>query len=106
MNFEELIKRLSNGETMEQITKGSNVECVGNEVYEDNDLHEFLNSIGAEIEEFGTGFAVLNTDNNKIYELPYTTPAELPAPLRHLHTTFSQVVCFLLFQYYFLLPSL
>lgn len=72
MNFEELIKRLSNGETMEQITKGSNVECVGNEVYEDNDLHEFLNSIGAEIEEFGTGFAVLNTDNNKIYELPYT----------------------------------
>lgn len=72
MNFEELIKRLSNGETMEQITEGSNVECIDNEVYEDDNLHEFLNSIGVEIEEFGTGFALLNTKDNKTYELPYT----------------------------------
>ena len=35
-NFHHLLKRLANGETFEQIAKGSDVECIGNEVDEDD----------------------------------------------------------------------
>lgn len=71
MNFKEFLDRLDKGETVEQITQGTNVECIKNEVYVDDDLNNFLKSIGAEIEEFGVGYAIIGTKDNEYYELPY-----------------------------------
>lgn len=71
MNFIDLLNRLKDGETIEQITNGTMVECVGNEVYEDDDLYNFMCSIGAEIEDFGVGYAVISTSDGNYYEVPY-----------------------------------
>lgn len=71
MNFEVFLERLNNGETVEQITQGSNVECIENIVYEDDDLYNFMCSMGAEIEDYGVGYAVISTNEGKYYEVPY-----------------------------------
>lgn len=71
MNFKEFLEKLNNGETVEQITKGNNVECIGNAVYEDDDLYDFMCEIGAEIEVFNVGYAVISTNDGKYYEVPY-----------------------------------
>ena len=68
--FEELLEELNRSD-MEQITAGygwSVVECVGNEVYEDDVLYDFLDFFGAEIESFGFGYAVIKADG-KYYEV-------------------------------------
>ena len=72
MTFEIILEQLRNGKTMEQITNETMVECVGNEVYEDEDLYEFMRSIGVKIEDFGTDYAIISTnEKEKYYEIPY-----------------------------------
>ena len=71
MSFEELLAELKNGKNMEQLTEGFDVECIENEVYEDEDLYTFLAFIGAEIEDFGVGYAEISTSSGKVYEVPY-----------------------------------
>lgn len=80
MNFEKLLNKLRNGDTFEDIAikwykdkycEPCMVKCVENEVYEDEDLYDFLTSIGVDIEDFGVGYAVISTDQGKYYEIPY-----------------------------------
>lgn len=74
MTFEILLTELEKGKTFEDIMKEQGeelVECVRNEVYEDDDLYNFMVSIGAEIEDFGVDYAVISTNNGKYYEVPY-----------------------------------
>ena len=80
MDFENLLDELRNGKTFEEIAtryykekydKCCMVECIENEVYEDEDLYDFMTSIGTEIEDFGVGFAVISTSDEKYYEVPY-----------------------------------
>ena len=68
--FEDLLDKLEE-KTMAQIVEGTMVECIENEVYEDDDLYEFLYSIGAEIEDFGAEFALISTSKGNYYEVPY-----------------------------------
>lgn len=73
MTFELLLNELKN-KSFEQIVneQGYNlVECNGNEVYYDTDFDEFLEGIGASVEDFGVGYAVISTTDNKFYEVPY-----------------------------------
>lgn len=71
-NFNDLLEELHNGKTFEEICSNENVERVGNMVYEDDDLYNYLADIGVEIEDFGVEFAILNdVANEKIYEVPY-----------------------------------
>lgn len=71
-NFNDLLEGLHNGKTFEEICSNENVERVGNIVYEDNDLYDYLATIGVGIEDFGVGFAILNDiTNEKYYEVPY-----------------------------------
>jgi len=78
--FEEVLEALRGGMTMEEICLNhaksygenyTNVECVGNMVYEDEDLNVFLEEIGAKITDYGVGFAVIQTNDGKKYEVPY-----------------------------------
>lgn len=72
MNFQEILMRLEKGETFEQILNGEiMVECNNNEVYEDDDLYEFLQHIGAEIKNFTDDYAVIKTNDKKYYSVPY-----------------------------------
>lgn len=80
MTFKLLLDELRNGKTFEEIAvkyykdnynESCMVECIGNEVYEDEDLYDFMFSIGAEIEDFGVGFATISTADGKAYEVPY-----------------------------------
>lgn len=74
MTFDLLIDQIENGKTFEQICKERNVdlvECIENQVYEDEDLYEFLESIGAKIEDYGVDYAVITTINGNVYEIPY-----------------------------------
>ena len=71
MNFKELLEKLNNDETMEDICKGTDVECVNNYVYDDDDLYDFLKDLGAEIKDFSSGYALISTNDGKYYEIPY-----------------------------------
>ncbi len=74
MTFELLVEQIENGRTFEQICKEQDydlVECIENQVYDDEDLYEFLESIGAKIDDYGVDYAVITTINNKVYEVPY-----------------------------------
>lgn len=79
MKFNQLLERLRKN-TFEEIIVSYNecssddipVECIKNEVYEDEDLYEFLKELGAEIIGYdGVGYVLIMTDNNEYYELPY-----------------------------------
>ncbi len=74
MDFETLLNELRDGKTFEEICSNlgfSNVECNNNEVYEDDDLNVFLHQFGAEIFDYGAGYAVIMAYKDKWYELPY-----------------------------------
>lgn len=74
MTFELLIEQIKDGKTFEQICKEQDctlVECDGNIAYYDNNLDGFLDRIGASIEDFGVGYAIINTVDGKVYEVPY-----------------------------------
>ena len=74
MTFKLLLDELRNGKTFEEIAvkyykdnynESCMVECIENEVYEDEDLYDFMALIGSEIEDFGVGYAVISTYNGK-----------------------------------------
>jgi len=46
------------------------VECIGDIVYEDEDLYEFLDSLGAEIVDYLGTHVVISSDNGFIYKIP------------------------------------
>lgn len=74
MTFELLIDELRDGKSFEKICEeqGCNlVECVDNKAYYDADLEEFLDKIGAMVEDFGVGYSVISTVDGKYYEVPY-----------------------------------
>lgn len=74
MSFEDFVQEIQNGKTVEEIAKNLNVtelECDGNIVYEDDDLATFLDSMGAYIEDMNVGYAVISTNTDKHYEVPY-----------------------------------
>lgn len=71
-NFNDLLEELHNGKTFDEICSNEYVERIGNVVYEDNDLYDYLYSIGVEIDDFGVGFATLiDNINKREYEIPY-----------------------------------
>lgn len=72
-NFEDLEERLYK-QTLEEILeeyKVTSVECSENQVYEDEDLYTFLNELGAEIVDRGVGYILIQTKDEKYYEVPY-----------------------------------
>ena len=74
MRFNMLINEIKKGYMLEDICErlGFNlVECNGNEVYYDSDFEEFFETLGAEVEDFGVGYAVISTVDGKYYEVPY-----------------------------------
>lgn len=77
MTFEDFLNKLSDGNTFEDICDEYGhttcmVECIGNEVYFDDDLVGFLEEIlGAYIKEFRHGNATIETTDGKYYEIPY-----------------------------------
>lgn len=73
MTFELLLDELKS-KSFEKICEEQDyslVECIDNKAYYDTDLEGFLERIGAKIEDFGVGYAVISTTNNKFYEVPY-----------------------------------
>lgn len=73
MTFELLLREL-NDKTLENICEEQGydlVECTKNSVYYDTDFEEFLENIGATVENFGVGYVVIMTADEKFYELPY-----------------------------------
>lgn len=74
MKFDDLLKELEGGKTFEDICREKHaemVECIGNVVYDDQDLYDFLEDVGAEISDYGVGYAVIETKDGKTYEVPY-----------------------------------
>ena len=75
MTFKKFVEKLENGKkTFEEVYTGMGlevVECIGNVVYDDQDLFDFLDSLGAEISDYGVGYAVIETDDGRTYEVPY-----------------------------------
>lgn len=79
MKFNNLLNKLKNGKTFEQVVvryyknkydECCNVECIENEVYDDEDLYSFLGELGAEIENYIDGYAIIKTDKGMIYKVP------------------------------------
>ena len=77
MDFENLLESLR-CQTFEDVVKKYNgekdsilVECTGNQVYDDIDLCDFLKSLGAEITDYNDGYALIETDKGRYYEVPY-----------------------------------
>lgn len=78
MTFENLLEQLRNNtfeEVIEEYKKEREedsvlVESIENQVYDDEDLYEFLEEIGAEIIDYNDGYALIKTDKNKYYEVP------------------------------------
>lgn len=72
-NFKDLTEQLYK-QTLEEILeeyKATSVECNENRVYEDEDLYTFLNELGAEIVDRGAGYILIQTKDEKYYEVPY-----------------------------------
>lgn len=65
--FEEVVKDITNIVDVTDVQ----VECNKNEVYVNNNLHRFLENLNAKIADYGAGYALIVSDNEKYYELPY-----------------------------------
>lgn len=73
MRFEELLDDLR-GKTFEEVVKDITdipVEFSKNEVYVNNNLHRFLENLNAKIVDYGASYALIVSNNEKYYELPY-----------------------------------
>lgn len=73
MRFEELLDDLRE-KTFEEVIKDITdipVEFSKNEVYVNNNLHRFLENLNAEIADYGASYALIVSNNEKYYELPY-----------------------------------
>lgn len=75
MNFEEFIKNLQENQlTFEEACTeiGANmVECIDNMVYDDQDLYDFLDSLGATIICYDGMYAIIKTTNGIFYKVLY-----------------------------------
>ena len=74
MTFELLLDELRNGKTFEKFCAEHGaelVECCDNEAFVDDNLECFLETLDATIEDYSAGYALINTKNNKYYELKY-----------------------------------
>ena len=76
-NFLEQLRSHTFEEILEEDKKGKDensvlVECTENQVYNDEDLYEFLEELGAEVIDYNCGYALIKTDKDKYYEVPYT----------------------------------
>ena len=65
--FEDVIEEYKKGRKEDSVL----VECIENQVYDDEDLYEFLEELGAELIEYNDGYALIKTDKGKYYEVPY-----------------------------------
>ena len=65
--FEDVIEEYKKGREEDSVL----VECIENQVYDDEDLYEFLEELGAELIEYNDGYALIKTDKGKYYEVPY-----------------------------------
>lgn len=68
-----MLNKLSNEKTFEDICRDKDaemVECIENMVYDDQDLYDFLESLGAEISYYGAGYAVIETKSGRTYAVP------------------------------------
>lgn len=73
MRFEELLDDLRE-KTFEEVVKDITdipVEFSKNEVYVNNNLHRFLENLNAKIADYGASYALIVSNNEKYYELPY-----------------------------------
>lgn len=73
MRFEELLDDLRE-KTFEEVVKDITdipVEFSKNEVYVNNNLHRFLENLNAEIADYGASYALIVSNNEKYYKLPY-----------------------------------
>lgn len=73
MRFEELLDDLRE-KTFEEVVKDITdipVEFSKNEMYVNNNLHRFLENLNAEIADYGASYALIVSNNEKYYELPY-----------------------------------
>lgn len=68
--FEDIIKKYEKGREEDSVLVEL-VECIKEQVYDDEDLHKFFEEIGAEIIDYNDGYALIKTDKNKYYEVPY-----------------------------------
>jgi len=80
LTFEKMLRLLGTGKTFEDIAveysdkkhqEVCNVECSGNKVYDDQDLYDFLEELGAHITDYGVEYALIETDDNQYFEIPY-----------------------------------
>ena len=65
--FEDVIEEYKKGREEDSVL----VKCIENQVYDDEDLYEFLEELGAELIEYNDGYALIKTDKGKYYEVPY-----------------------------------
>jgi len=65
--FEDIIEEYKKGREEDSVL----VECIENQVYDDEDLYEFLEELGAEVIDYKCGYALIKTDKDKYYEVPY-----------------------------------
>ena len=73
MKFETFLQELDKGKTVEQFCREHcfcMVECINNEVYDDQDLFDFLEELGAEITEYCDGYVIVNTDDGETFIIP------------------------------------
>lgn len=73
MRFIDLLKELESGKTFEDICREKHaemVECIGNVVYDDQDLYDFFEKMGAEIFDYRVGHVVIKTKDGKAYQVP------------------------------------
>lgn len=73
MKFNQLVKKLKSGKTFEEIYTekgGEMVECIGNAVYDDQDLYDFLESIGAEIDDYQSDHVIIKTQTGETFKVP------------------------------------
>ena len=73
MKFNQLIQKLKNGKTFEEIytqNGGEMVECVGNAVYDDQDLYDFLEDIGAAIADYKSDHVIIKTRSGETFKIP------------------------------------
>ena len=73
MCLTDLIEELKSGKTFQDVVKEKDiapVECIKNEVYEDEDLYEFLLSYGAEIVDYMGEYVIISSEEGFAYKIP------------------------------------
>lgn len=64
--FEDVIEEYNKGREEDSVL----VECIENQVYDDEDLYKFLEKLGAELIDYNVGYAVIKTNSRNYYAVP------------------------------------